>query len=128
VTALPVPPGVPAADVGRALAADVVLAEPAPGRTDRRRLRVDTAHPVFFDHPLDHVPGMLLLEAARQAALLQTGGERAPNAYDAVFHRYAELDEPLWIEAGEGPPGEIQVRGIQGESTVFACTVGTVAR
>ncbi|GKQ37408.1 ScbA/BarX family gamma-butyrolactone biosynthesis protein [Streptomyces sp. A012304] len=128
VTALPVPPGVPAADVGRALAADVVLTEPAPGRGDRRRLRVDTAHPVFFDHPLDHVPGMLLLEAARQAALLRTGGERSPNAYDAVFHRYAELDEPLWIEAVEGPTGEIRVYGTQGEWTVFECTVGTVAR
>ncbi|WP_158439939.1 ScbA/BarX family gamma-butyrolactone biosynthesis protein [Nocardia brasiliensis] len=33
------------------------------------RLAFDPAHPFFFDHPMDHVPGMLLLEAARQAAL-----------------------------------------------------------
>lgn len=30
-------------------------------------LRVDRTHPILFDHQLDHVPGMLLLEAARQA-------------------------------------------------------------
>ncbi|WP_433664280.1 AfsA-related hotdog domain-containing protein [Nocardia sp. CA-128927] len=29
----------------------------------------DPTHPVFFDHPMDHVPGMLMLEAARQACL-----------------------------------------------------------
>jgi haloalkane dehalogenase len=34
------------------------------------RLVVDPAHPSFFDHELDHVPGMLMLEAARQAAML----------------------------------------------------------
>lgn len=30
----------------------------------------DLRHPRFFDHPSDHVPGMVLLEAARQAACL----------------------------------------------------------
>ncbi|MFI6341435.1 ScbA/BarX family gamma-butyrolactone biosynthesis protein [Streptomyces sp. NPDC050535] len=30
-------------------------------------LRLNTSHPTLFDHPQDHVPGMLLLEAARQA-------------------------------------------------------------
>jgi hypothetical protein len=34
----------------------------------------DMAHPFFFDHPADHVPGMVLLEAARQAATLESGG------------------------------------------------------
>ncbi|WP_260326976.1 AfsA-related hotdog domain-containing protein [Streptomyces sp. TLI_185] len=50
----------PAAAVDCALPADVV---PAP--TDlpgRWQLQVDTGHPVFFDHPLDHVSGMLLLK------------------------------------------------------------------
>jgi len=34
----------------------------------------DPHHPLFFDHPSDHVPGMVLLEAARQAACLAAGG------------------------------------------------------
>ncbi len=29
--------------------------------------------PTFFDHPVDHIPGMVLLEAARQAGLVSTG-------------------------------------------------------
>lgn len=125
VTAVPVPPGVPADAVRRALPADVVLAPADAGRPDRRQLRVNTAHPVFFDHPLDHVPGMLLLEAARQAALLETPGERVPAAYHAVFHRYAELDEPIWIEAKGGHGTDVQVLGVQRDSTVFECLVGT---
>jgi hypothetical protein len=32
-------------------------------------LIVDRAHPYFFDHPCDHVPGMLLLEGCAQLAL-----------------------------------------------------------
>jgi hypothetical protein len=123
VTAVPVPPGLSAAAVDRALPSDVVLA--ATDRPARWQLRVDTAHPVFFDHPLDHVPGMLLLEAARQAARLKAGGARAPVAYHAHFHRYAELDEPIWIEAKGGHGTDVQVRGTQGESTVFECLVGT---
>ncbi|MCS0603389.1 A-factor biosynthesis protein [Streptomyces sp. LP11] len=46
---------------------------PAPPRS----LVVDAAdplHPFFFDHPSDHVPGVVLLEAARQAAALASGG------------------------------------------------------
>ncbi|MCK1823093.1 A-factor biosynthesis protein [Streptomyces sp. XM83C] len=121
VTAPPAPPGLPPEAVGRALPGDVVLA-PA-DREDRWRLRVNTAHPVFFDHPQDHVPGMLLLEAARQAAVARTGGKQFPVAYHARFHRYAELDEPAWIEiAGPDGPG-IRVRGTQGGMPLFDCQV-----
>jgi hypothetical protein len=71
---------------------------------------------------------MLLLEAARQAAFLTTGGTRAPSEYEASFHRYAELDEPLWIEARDDGTGVVQVTGTQAESAVFTCRVGTEAR
>ncbi|MBT2676229.1 A-factor biosynthesis protein [Streptomyces sp. ISL-14] len=127
VSALPIPPGLPPAAVDRALPADVVLAPT--GRPGRWQLRVDTAHAVFFDHPLDHVPGMLLLEAARQAARARTrNGRRRPVSFHAVFHQYAELDQLTWIEAvdGESANGDgVQVLGGQGESTVFECEVGT---
>jgi hypothetical protein len=123
VSALPLPPGLPAAAVGRALSADVVLAPAGPPH--RWQLRVDTAHPVFFDHPLDHVPGMLLLEAVRQAVRVRTGGARSPVSFRIVFHKYGELDSPIWIEAGGGGGTDIQVTGTQGDSAVFECTVGT---
>lgn len=125
-SAVPLRPGLPAAGVERVGPADVVL---APTDTpDRWQLRVDTAHPVFFDHPLDHVPGMLLLEAARQAAWWWTDGKRAPVAYHARFHRYAELDSPLWIGLTSEDGAELQVVGEQGESTIFECRVGTAGR
>ncbi|MEV0174757.1 ScbA/BarX family gamma-butyrolactone biosynthesis protein [Streptomyces sp. NPDC050803] len=126
VSSLAVPPALPAISVDRALPADVVLAPP--DRPGCWQLRVDTEHPVFFDHPLDHVPGMLLLEAARQAAGAVHAGQRAPVSFHAAFHRYAELDLPTWIEAEPGVGGEVKVVGRQVESTVFECRVGTVAR
>ncbi|MBT2422733.1 A-factor biosynthesis protein [Streptomyces sp. ISL-22] len=130
VSALPVPPGLPPAVVDRALPADVVLARS--DRPDRWQLRVDTAHAVFFDHPLDHIPGMLLLEAARQAVRALPGnGGRTPVSFRAVFHQYAELDRPTWVEATETADASgtaVQVVGRQEESTVFECEVGTEER
>jgi len=45
------------------------------GGVSRGFIRVDLQDPVFFDHPLDHVPGMLLvvagLELAEHAAMLR---------------------------------------------------------
>ncbi|MFJ7077372.1 ScbA/BarX family gamma-butyrolactone biosynthesis protein [Streptomyces sp. NPDC098781] len=129
VAAPPPPPGLPPAVVDRALPGDVVL---SPSKhPDRWQLRVDTAHAVFFDHPLDHVPGMLLLEAARQAAHARTGnGRRTPVSFHAVFHRYAELDLPVWIVVVDQPGAngaDVQVVGQQGKSTVFECGVGTAS-
>ncbi|MET9490451.1 AfsA-related hotdog domain-containing protein [Nocardia sp. NPDC006630] len=34
------------------------------------RILVDEDHPALFDHPLDHVPGVLVFEAVRQSALV----------------------------------------------------------
>lgn len=77
---------------------DVVLS-PAAG-LGRWRLRVDTAHPLFFDHPLDHAPGLLLLEAARQAALmLPADHPQSVTGMETSFTRYVELDAPCRIEA-----------------------------
>ncbi|MFD7433217.1 ScbA/BarX family gamma-butyrolactone biosynthesis protein [Streptomyces sp. NPDC059861] len=116
------PPGLPAQAVGRALPADVVLAPSE--REDRWRLRIDTAHPVFFDHPLDHVPGMLLLESARQAVWAVTPGGGTPASFRSVFHRYAELDEPVWIEVLDRGGTDNRIVATQGELTVFECWVG----
>ncbi|MFC5900601.1 ScbA/BarX family gamma-butyrolactone biosynthesis protein [Streptomyces zhihengii] len=91
--AAPIPPSV----LGRTRCRDVVLS-PADGLD--WLLRVDTAHPLFFDHPLDHAPGLLLLEAARQAALMLPAGHRLSVAgMETAFHRYVELDAPCRVEA-----------------------------
>ncbi|GAA1373162.1 ScbA/BarX family gamma-butyrolactone biosynthesis protein [Streptomyces beijiangensis] len=84
--------------VGRELARDVVV-----GRPDRdgvRRLRVPLGHPVLFDHPLDHVPGMLAFEAMRQAAVARLGNDAVlPVSGDAEFPRFLEIDEECLIDA-----------------------------
>lgn len=84
--------------VGRYQECDVVL---APSAVDNLWLvRVDTEHPVMFDHPVDHVPGMMAIEAARQAALLATGSAGGvPVKGRFSFEHYIELDEPCVIAA-----------------------------
>jgi hypothetical protein len=101
------PPPVPAGPVGRTVETDVVLA--ATPADNVWRLRVDQRHPVMFDHPTDHVPGMVAMEAARQAALSLAGcADAVPVSGTFVFARYIELDEPCTIAAelrdGAGPP------------------------
>ncbi|PBC39205.1 A-factor biosynthesis protein [Rhodococcus sp. ACS1] len=63
---------------------------------DEWEVRVDVTHPVLFDHPLDHLPGMLLLEVLRQGTFATFATFEVRDAHlesiDAVFHRFAELD------------------------------------
>ena len=48
---------------------DEAVHEPGPAR----RLIIPVDHPVYFDHPLDHAPGMVLIDAAWQATLAMRG-------------------------------------------------------
>ena len=69
-------------------------------------LIVDDSHPYFFDHPCDHVPGMLLLEACSQlalAAFAETTGA-APGtagvcAYDVSFAQFVECGHRTTLRA-----------------------------
>ncbi|RGD60213.1 hypothetical protein DR950_22655 [Kitasatospora xanthocidica] len=104
---LPPRPPAPAAPelVGRAQPADVVLSPTlAP---DTWLLRADATHPVLFDHELDHVPGMLVLEAARQAAQrLRHPEPVVPVELVTSFDHYIELDRPCFVRAAPEPaPG-----------------------
>ncbi|GJF28110.1 adhesin [Kitasatospora sp. NE20-6] len=117
------PAPVPARYVGRTDPRDVVLAP-----TDRSgvwQLRYDPHHPVLFDHPCDHVPGMVLLEASRQAARAALGSPRfLPVSALSVFGRYAEFDSPCLIGTSVLPadrPGTaiVNVTGHQDGHEVF---------
>lgn len=117
--------------VGRMSPVDVVLSPI--GEPDRWQLRVDTRHPVLFDHPVDHIPGMLLLEAARQAAATTLGHESfMPLGLASEFKRYAELDAPCFIEARRLPRttsgvDAVLVSGHQDGNEVFRSTVTAAA-
>ncbi|MER7667288.1 ScbA/BarX family gamma-butyrolactone biosynthesis protein [Kitasatospora sp. NPDC096128] len=92
----------PPARVGRLRPCDVVLtATDAPGTW---RLTPDLRHPILFDHAGDHIPGMVLLEAARQAGnALAAPVTVTPTAAATTFHRYAEHDAPTTITARHTP-------------------------
>ncbi|WP_052848006.1 AfsA-related hotdog domain-containing protein [Streptomyces avicenniae] len=121
-----VPPGarVPAADVGRGDRANVVLA-------DVRRLfkgvaadlSVPRDHATLFDHPQDHYPAMILLEAARQAAALVRSPAAPVTGYRSRFRRFAELDAPVRVAAAPRGDGEVAVRFRQGGTLVSEITV-----
>ncbi|MBM7167689.1 transcriptional regulator [Streptomyces sp. G44] len=113
---------------GRSRSYDIVLS-PARG-AGRWQLRSDTTHPVLFDHPVDHVPGMLLLESVRQAAsaLEPAAGPILPSSMDVAFHRYVEFDSPCWIEArsvpaiAAGAARGVQLTGVQNGQVTFTAT------
>jgi hypothetical protein len=60
----------------------------------------DPRHPFYFDHVSDHVPGMVLLEAARQAAAQASGGTLLrPVSGRMAASRFTEYDPPARVEA-----------------------------
>jgi 2-oxo-3-(phosphooxy)propyl 3-oxoalkanoate synthase len=99
----------------------------------------DPGHPVFFDHPQDHYPGLLLLEVARQAAVgsaaLQLGcAARAivMRGCSGTFSRFVELDTALEAVAEVREPAaelragaEIEVRVTVGEGEAEAAAIDT---
>ncbi|MEU7132757.1 ScbA/BarX family gamma-butyrolactone biosynthesis protein [Streptomyces sp. NPDC046261] len=121
-------------DVGRETPRDVVLSPTA--RRDRWVLNPDLRHATLFDHPCDHIPGMVLVEAARQAAYGTLRPRRArPSRVAVTFHRYAELDSPCTIDvtAARAEPGRpadgltTEVTGTQDGEPVFTCTLADAA-
>ncbi|MFC5665087.1 ScbA/BarX family gamma-butyrolactone biosynthesis protein [Kitasatospora misakiensis] len=101
--ALPLPTPIPPTLAGRETPHEVLLA--ATDRAHRWQLRVDTNHPTHFDHPVDHTPGLLLLDAARQAAqALHHPTPVTAIAMECDFRHYVELDEPCLLDATPLPP------------------------
>ncbi|MFD7257573.1 ScbA/BarX family gamma-butyrolactone biosynthesis protein [Streptomyces sp. NPDC059874] len=126
----PAAPAIPPAVVARERQTDVVLSDSTDAGTPARwLLRSDTSHPVLFDHAVDHVPGMLLLEAARQAALARTSPTGAmPAGCDSTFFQYVEFDAPCWIAAEPTLPDErgrprVEVVALQAGAVAFSCVV-----
>ncbi|MFG2557041.1 ScbA/BarX family gamma-butyrolactone biosynthesis protein [Streptomyces sp. NPDC048581] len=128
----PLPAPVDAALVGRSRAADVVLAPTAVPH--RWQLRNDVSNVLLFDHPVDHVPGLVLWEAAHQAAQAVLAPIASlPVSVTTTFSRYVEFEEPCLIDArvlGPVGPGEFAVRvtGAQADAPAFTADIRTVTR
>ncbi|WP_275461454.1 ScbA/BarX family gamma-butyrolactone biosynthesis protein [Streptomyces noursei] len=104
-----------------------VLLSPT-NRPGRWHLRIAPGHAAVVNPANDHVPGMVLVDAAQQAAHALTAPERfAPHTFDMQFSRYAEHGTPCVIEARRvaSAPGTATVRvtGVQDGEPVFLCTL-----
>lgn len=106
----PVPPHL----VGRRNRDNVVLLDAraeGDGLTARVRPAVD--NPSLFDHQQDHLPGMVMIEAARQAGLLALNDLHGLSPFrwvltgmHATFTAYAELDAATFVTVRPRAPRE----------------------
>ncbi len=99
---------------------------------------VNNDHPSLSDHKLDHISGMLITEAFRQAAvcaLLEVGElpdnvVAAPRAFDVVFTDFAEHELPLYCRMVDTQPEQVGSRVVvslelvQGDTVIASARVG----
>jgi hypothetical protein len=85
--------------VGRTRTENVVIGSPdhdVEGGSASAPLVVDIGHAALFDHPLDHLPGGLIMEAARQLSLAiadsHASGLVGPSWLKVGFQSFAEMD------------------------------------
>ena len=119
----------PAGPAGRPVTpSDVDRRHPANVVLDGLRAEADALHAwlsprtyrnrSMYDHPYDHVPAMVLSEAASQLGLLLTGGAsagRVATRVDGRFGRFAEVDAPVELTAVPlAAPGTSRTTAVQG--------------
>jgi hypothetical protein len=107
--------------VGRRDVRNVVVTEAVAlgGQRYAMSLVIDVNHPYMFDHPLDHVPGNLSLEAARQAAIASVARQYGLAAEsltvlgaEVEFGEFAEIDLITRVTAEVGDLGSHQETGM----------------
>jgi len=108
--------------LGRAI--DILDVAPDQGMS-RGFARVDLGDPVFFDHPLDHVPGMLLavavLELAEQCSMLEPDN----ITFRLTFTKFCELGAAVEVTAVREAGGTSRINVIQSGRSIAA---GLLAR
>ncbi|CAN5281759.1 hypothetical protein BH11PSE11_BH11PSE11_07520 [soil metagenome] len=86
-------------------------------------LLVDESHPYFFDHPLDHVPGILMLEGVLQLAhwgsSAPAGQESWVSSIQLRFRRFCEKSEAITLDLQ--PDGASQFNGLISQAGSVAC-------
>ncbi|TNE50264.1 MAG: acyltransferase domain-containing protein [Deltaproteobacteria bacterium] len=77
------------------------------GKTWSATLSVDQSHPFFFDHPYDHVPGVLFVEGISQLVEASFANRSPEQSYaltslSLVFEAWGELEGALVVTMEEG--------------------------
>lgn len=124
------------ASVGRQSDNNVVLADAIV--IDRElvaQVVVDQSHPALFDHPLDHIPGVLLFEAYRQTALhaahelLGLSPHRlSMTRCAAAFTRFGEFELPTacraeLVEEPDRPGVTFRLQTLQEETVISTAEI-----
>lgn len=96
------------------------------------QLVVDEANPYFFDHALDHVPGILLIEGVLQLAEHAVPGLLGEHQFihglSIRFHRYVQKNRPVTVEFQQQGDTPVYVaRLMQDEQLMCLCTL-SIAR
>ncbi len=118
---------------GSRLSAEHVVITTPERRADEfvATLIVNEAHPYFFDHPCDHVPGMLLLEGCAQMAAAAAGAAapgRTPagvRSYEVNFAQFVEPGVPTRLAASVN--GDAVRVSISQQDVLSGTTTMTVA-
>ena len=90
------------------------------------KLVVEPAHPFYFDHPVDHLPGILQVAGLLELAIDATDGiplqpgRRIGLALD--FPSFAELDEPVELRC-TADDTRWRLTAVQGGRTVCGATL-----
>lgn len=95
---------------GRAI--DILEVAP-PWGTSRGFAHVDLDDPVFFDHPLDHVPGMLLITAILELAEHVSMLEPDNVTFRLSFTKFCELGSPIEVTASREADGTSRIDVVQ---------------
>ena len=114
--------------VGRSCQENVVIGNPvAAAGGAAAPVLVDIAHPTIFDHPLDHLPGGLIIEAGRQLALTLLGCRSAtvtgPARVRCDFQSFTELDAPSTVTMAHADEDPLTFRGVVTQSGETRATV-----
>ncbi|BBX10146.1 AfsA-related hotdog domain-containing protein [Mycolicibacterium aichiense] len=116
----PGPQPVPAdpRSVGRTRIENVVIGAPvhvAESGAASAPLVVDISHATLFDHPLDHLPGGLIIEAARQLSLVIADSHAedlvGPAWLRIGFQSFAEMDSVSTVSMTRDGPDPLTFRG-----------------
>lgn len=114
--------------VGRGDRDNVVIGEPTPHAGGAwAPVLVDIAHPTIFDHPLDHLPGGLIIEAGRQLAMTLLGARAGvitgPARVRCDFQSFTELDAPSTVSMAPSGEDALTFRGALTQSGQTRATV-----
>ncbi|MBF6437354.1 AfsA-related hotdog domain-containing protein [Nocardia cyriacigeorgica] len=123
--------------VGRHNPRNAILANPVLAGLELSALTIiDTNHPSLFDHALDHVPGMLQFEAARQIAMAAANAVLGLDTSRMVMHRldieftkFGEFERDTVAKAtvaaapGDAGGARAQVSLVQGDDVIAAGAV-----